>query len=290
MRAHSIAVLGANSWMARDFIARFPDPSALLPFARNSKGRPYAEFASGTYDAIVNFVGIGDPARLREMGAEILSVTRQYDEMALDYLSRHSQVRYIFLSSGAAYGGDFQSPARDGGEMSISADLPQSLYGLAKQEAEMRHRALPANAIFDLRVFSYVSRTMDLSAQFLLAEMVRSIRNHDVFRTANLPMMRDYLHPDDFEQLIGRCLTTDGNMALDCYSQLPISKRELLSVMASEFGLQYEFMPAPANVNITGEKPDYYTQSRRAATIGYIPKYSSESAIVAEVGAILSGS
>jgi nucleoside-diphosphate-sugar epimerase len=288
-RRRSIAILGATSRMARDFIAQFSEPEALHLFARNGQGRPYAEFSAGTYDTLINFVGVGDPSRTREMGHDILSVTRQYDEMALEYQARHPGTRYVFLSSGAAYGGEFMVPARDGGETPLSPDLPQNYYGLAKQEAEGRHRALPGHTIFDLRIFNYVCRTMDLSAKFLLAEMVRCIHHRTVFRTADRAMTRDFLHPADFRQLVECCFAADGNMAVDCYSRSPITKDELLTLMATHFDLRYEIVKEAATINITGEKPDYRSESRRAADLGYAPVYSSESAIVTEVGAILSG-
>jgi nucleoside-diphosphate-sugar epimerase len=289
VRIHSIAILGATSRIARDFIIQFPDTAALHLFARGGAGRPYSEFPNGIYEAVINFVGVGDPTRTREMGADILSITRQYDEMALDYQARHPGTRYVFLSSGAAYGGDFQVPARDGGETPLLSDVPQDYYGLAKQEAEVRHRALSQQTIFDLRVFNYVCRTMDISAKFLLAEMVRCVLNHKVFRTDDRRMTRDFLHPFDFRQLVECCFAADGNMAVDCYSRSPITKHQLLVLMASYFGLQYEVVPTPITANITGQKTNYRSESRRAGALGYSPAYSSESAIVTEVGAILSG-
>jgi nucleoside-diphosphate-sugar epimerase len=289
-RNRSLAILGATSRMARDFIPLFRDKADLHLFARNGEARPYAEFPGGAYDAVINFVGVGDPTRIREMGPDILFVTRQYDEMALDYQTRHRDTRYIFLSSGAAYGGDFLAPAHDGGETPITVNEQKHFYGAAKQEAEARHRALPGKAIFDLRVFNYVSRKMDLPARFLLADMVRCIRNGDVFLTADRPMTRDFLHPADFAQLVECCIGAEGNLALDCYTQMPITKHQLLALMALHFGMRYEITAAPATANITGEKPHYYSQSRRAAALGYTPAYSSQSAITAEVGAILAES
>lgn len=285
-----LAVLGASSRMARDFAPRMRGKAALKLFSRGNEALPYSEFSGGAYDAVINFVGVGDPSRARSMGEEILSVTRQYDEMALDYQAQHPGTRYIFLSSGAAYGGDYREPARDGGETPVAADGPRNYYGAAKQQAEMRHRALPERTIFDLRVFNYVSRAMDLSAPFLLSDMIRCARDGSVFQTSDRPMARDFLHPADFAQLVERCLDADGNRALDCYSQAPITKRELLALMASNFGMAYEIVPTPPEINITGEKPLYYSNSRRAASLGYAPAYSSTSAIIAEVGAILAES
>lgn len=284
-----LAVLGATSRMAQDLAPLMRGRADLKLFAR-SGAAAYDEFPGGVYDAVINFVGVGDPSRAKSMGGEILSVTRQYDEMALDNQARHPGTRYIFLSSGAAYGGDFQAPARDGGETAVAPDVPQNFYGAAKQQAEARHRDRPGQIIFDLRVFNYVSRAMDLSAPFLLSDMIRCARDGTVFRTSDRPMVRDFLHPADFAQLVECCLTADGNMALDCYSQAPITKRELLELMAARFGMQYEITQTPPAANITGEKPLYYSQSRRAAAVGYAPAHSSQSAIAAEVSAILAGS
>ena len=289
-RPPTLAVLGATSHIARDFIALFHDRANLRLFARNGEAQPYSAFSAGIYDAVINFVGAGDPSRIHQMSGDIVSITRQFDEMALDYQARHPGTRYIFLSSGAAYGGDFQAPAQDGGETSITADNPGQYYGAAKQEAERRHRGLPSQVIFDLRVFNYVSRAMDLSARFLLADMVRCVRQGSVFQTADRPMVRDYLHPADFTRLVKCCIGAEGNMALDCYSQAPVTKRELLELMESRFGMTFQITHASQATNITGEKPHYYSTSRRAAALGYEPDFSSQSGIIAEVTAILAES
>jgi nucleoside-diphosphate-sugar epimerase len=272
--------------MAKDLISRFEDTARLHQFARGKVARPYSEFSGGDYDAVINFVGAGDPARAKNMGAEIFSVTRDYDRLVLDYLERNPRTRYIFVSSGAAHGGDFREPASDSSEVSIIGS--RDYYSAAKQEAEARHRALQGRVIFDLRVFNYVSRAMDLSAHFLLAEMVNTARNRAVFRTNGRPLTRDFLHPADFAQLVECCLSApDANMALDCYSQAPISKGELLELMALEFDMAYEITTSTPTANITGEKPQYYSLSRRAAALGYAPAHSSRSGITKEVGAIL---
>jgi hypothetical protein len=47
---------------------------------------------------------------------------------------------------------------------------------------------------------------------------------------------------------------------------------------------------APAEtglINATGNKPHYYSLSRKAAKFGYIPKYSSLDGVFAEMAAIL---
>ena len=71
----------------------------------------FCEFAKQEFDAVINFVGVGNPAQAVAMGNSIFEVTLRFDEMVLDYLQTHPACRYLFLSSGAAYGSSFNEPA-----------------------------------------------------------------------------------------------------------------------------------------------------------------------------------
>ena len=118
-----IAIFGATSQIAKDLVLSFAAQSGheLVLYARRlevvsrwlkSSGlagqyavADFAAFnADAHFDAILNFVGVGNPAQAAAMGASIFDVTLKYDEMALDYVRQHPNCRYIFLSSGAAYG------------------------------------------------------------------------------------------------------------------------------------------------------------------------------------------
>ena len=302
--------VGATSRIAQDFVlsahrkgrtfglyARRPEAVAAFLAAH---GLP-AAWARGTLEdfarakspfaGIVNCVGVGDPARARAMGADIFAATSSSDDLALAHLGHFPQVPYLFLSSGAVYGAAFDRPA----DADTHARLPvnalgaQDQYGIAKLHAEARHRALTGRTIIDLRVFNYVSRTLDCDARFLITDMVRAIRDSRVFETTDQPLVRDYLHPEDFCALALACLKAPAgtNMAVDAYSRAPIDKRALLALMAAEFGLRHRFVAAAAAVNATGAKPFYYSTSRAAAALGYAPTRSSAEAIREEVGAIL---
>jgi len=97
-----IAILGATSQIAKDLILSFAANSQheLALYAR----RPHAveqwlsqaglaqryaaaDFTAFTnhehFDAILNFVGVGNPAQAAAMGASIFDVTLKYDELAL---------------------------------------------------------------------------------------------------------------------------------------------------------------------------------------------------------------
>jgi nucleoside-diphosphate-sugar epimerase len=229
----------------------------------------YAAFGAGDYDAIVNFVGVGDPARAEMMGSAIFDLTLQYDGLVLDYLRDKPHCRYLFLSSGAAYGGTFDEPIQHTSKASVNLNnlSRQEWYGVAKLHAECRHRSLADRPIIDIRVFNYFSRTQDLAARFLL---------------------RDYLHPADFHNLVRALLSSpQTNAAVDCYSLAPIDKPTLLGEMQREFGLRYEITEAPIALNATGAKPYYYSLNHRAADFGYLPTRTSLAGISEETRAML---
>jgi nucleoside-diphosphate-sugar epimerase len=285
-----IAILGATSQIARDFVAGAKGYDFHL-FGRSGGTQPYSSFGMREYSAIINFVGVGDPARAKDMGAGIFTITRDFDQLALDYLKSHPKSRYIFLSSGAAYGHVFARPVTQDSlaRLPLNAVQAQDWYGAAKLYAEMLHRSHGGN-IIDIRIFNYISRTMDVTSRFLIADMINAVRDNTVFRTNDRPLMRDFLHPADFRQMIDTCLAApDGaNLALDCYSRGAISKEDLVKLMAESFGMKFQIVEARDIVNATGEKPNYYSENHRAAALGYEPDYSSASAIREEVAAILS--
>lgn len=308
-----IAILGASSQIARDLILSFARAGRkeVLLYVRDVAAAQawvdkhglaypvadYAAYGSAPHDAVLNFVGVGDPRRAAQMGGAILDVTAAFDELALRELRRHPERRYIFLSSGAAYGSGFDAPAGPDTRtaFAINALAPQDWYAIAKLHAECRHRALPDLAITDLRVFNYFSRSQDLEARFFITDALRAVRDGDVLRTAPGAMVRDYLHPADFHQLVTRVLDAPpANRALDCYSAAPVDKAALLDMLARRYRLRYEVATAatPATapgVNATGAKPHYYSLNRLAAGVGYAPAYTSLDGIAAEADAILGG-
>lgn len=305
-----IAILGATSQIAKDLTLSFCTQSSheLVLYARRpevvsqwlaSVGladryavADFAVFKADAYfDAILNFVGVGNPAQAAAMGASIFDVTCKYDEMALDYVRQHPQCRYIFLSSGAAYGSSFDAPAHENTKAVIAInDLqPQDWYGVAKLHAECRHRSLPHLAIVDIRVFNYFSHTQDMSARFLITDILRAIRDNTVLQTSADYIVRDFIHPLDFCNLVNAILAApEANAVVDAYSKAPIGKPTLLAAMQEKFGLQYETVQTGAGVNATGGKPHYYSLNTRAAGFGYMPSLTSLQGVLEEAAHLMS--
>jgi nucleoside-diphosphate-sugar epimerase len=304
-----IAILGATSQIAKDLVLSFAEKRSheLVLYARRTEvvsqwlasgglaGQyAVADFAAFSadkhFDAILNFVGVGNPAQAMAIGASIFDATLKYDEMALGYVRQHPECRYIFLSSGAAYGSSFDAPvdANTKAVIAINNLKQQDWYGVAKLHAECRHRSLPQLPIVDLRVFNYFSRTQDMDARYFITDILRAIRDKTVLQTTSEYIVRDFLHPADFYQLVSVLLTAPAiNVAVDCYSRAPIDKPTLLAAMQGKFELQFEITEAIAGVNATGSKPHYYSLNTRAADTGYQPAFTSLEGILQEATVIL---
>jgi nucleoside-diphosphate-sugar epimerase len=210
--------------------------------------------------------------------------------MALGYVRQHPDCRYIFLSSGAAYGASFDEPVNEKTKATIAINnlQPQDWYAVAKLHAECRHRSLPHLPIVDIRVFNYFSHTQDMEARFLITDILRAIRDKTVLKTSSDYIVRDFIHPSDFYQLVSVLLAAPAtNTVVDCYSRAPIDKPTLLAAMQEKFGLQYETTQAAVSVNATGGKPQYYSLNTRAAEFGYQPALTSLQGVLQEATAML---
>ena len=305
-----IAILGATSEIAKDLILHFVerDTYQIVLFARNIevvrvwlailqlknkfKVRHLDEFDNEYFfDVVINFIGVGNPAQASAMGASILDVTLKYDTMVLEYLNRNPACKYIFLSSGAVYGGSFKNPANDNvsAVLNINNLKCQDWYGIAKLHAECRHRALSNFSIVDIRVFNYFSHTQNMNSRFLITDIVRAICNKEILETSEHYMVRDFMHPFDFYQLIKKILSSGLlNTHIDCYTLEPVDKPALLIAMQERFDLNYKISSASGGgVNATGEKPFYYSLSRRAEQLGYKPLFTSLEGITLEINALL---
>jgi nucleoside-diphosphate-sugar epimerase len=304
-----IAVLGATSQIAKDLVWSFAAQNRhdLVLFARRKDAvskwlasvnladrymvADFAGFSTDEhFDAIINFVGVGDPAQAVAMGAIIFDITLQYDELALNYLRKRPECRYLFLSSGAAYGASFDAPVDENTKavFSINKLEPQNWYAVAKLHAECRHRSLTQLQIVDIRVFNYFSHTQDMEARFLITDIVRAIRDKIVLKTSTAHLVRDYLHPSDFYGLVNAILTAQAtNLVVDCYSKAPVEKFVLLEALQQRFGLKYEVVQTDEGINSTGSKQYYYSLNRQAELFGYSPCMPSLEGIIFEIEILL---
>lgn len=306
-----LAVLGAGSQIARDFVLSIfaarrrcrlllytSDVKRIEAWWRTSGFigdvviDGYDGYGQVAHDAVINFVGVGSPARASQMGSSILGITQRFDQLVMDQMIRAPSRRYIFISSGAVYGKVFDAPATDDSKsiFPLSSIGAEDWYGLSKFLAEVNHRSRADLPIIDLRVFNYFSRRQDLTSRFFLTDVVSAIVEKRSVTVSSQPIVRDFLCPEDFYQLVSCLLDAPPvNAALDCYSAAPVSKFALLDELRSRYGLDYVCRSEQdaAVVNATGDKANYFSLSRKAASFGYVPRYTSLAGVLAEVSAIL---
>lgn len=121
-----------------------------------------------------------------------------------------------------------------------------------------------------------------------IAGHTRQDGDKTVLKTSPDYIVRDFLHPSDFYELVNVLLAAPpANTAVDCYTRAQIDKPTLLAAMREQFGLRYEIVAAVAGVNATGSKPHYYSLNKRAADFGYQPAFTSLEGIVQEIQAKL---
>lgn len=317
-RDKPLAILGATSRLARDFVlaehargqgdvrfalyARRPEAAAAFVAACALPGDwaigALPDFAETTetartapFSGVVNFVGVGDPARAAAMGAQIFTATHDGDTLAMHHVRKFPATPYVFMSSGAVYGSDFAAPATatTAARLPINAITPEHFYAAAKLYTEVRHRAEAGLTLVDVRIFNVVSRRMDPASRFIVSDMARAVREATVFETVDAPMMRDYLGPEDLRALLQAALSAPVgfNGAIDAYSRAPISKRELVELFVSEFGMKAAWREPADVINATGAKPFYYSENRAAAVLGFQPRATSAEAVLAEMAAFL---
>ncbi len=292
----NIAILGATSQIAKDLIISFSEHTNYdcVLFSRdvarvdkqfldlNIKieylNLTYDAFSEhDSYDVIINFVGVGDPATAKKMGADIFAITDHYDNLALNYLKVHPDCKYMFISSGAVYGGNFETPVNESSQATININNLKETdwYAIAKLYAEAKHRALSDYSIIDVRVFNYFSHTQDMNARFLITDIVSAIKNKQVLKTSSVNIIRDFISPPDFFQLIACILSAPKmNKPIDCYTKAPVDKFTLLDACKKKYGLSYEIVDG-VGVNATGNKVNYYSLYKVRDSFFFEPRFTS---------------
>lgn len=303
-----IALLGATSHIAKNLLIECNEKQKyqLFLFARSQENcvqfqkehskstslpvYPFEDFNLHHYDVIINCVGIGDPGKLIDQMDAIFTVTEKFDQMIIDYLKHiNDQALYINLSSGAAYNSSFDHPADELSCSKISINNVKSTdyYAVAKVNSEAKHRSLYKLNIVDLRIFGFFSRYIGLDSKFLMTQIIACIRSKTSLMTSADNIIRDYVHPKDLFQLIELCIEKNKmNDVFDVYSLKPTEKFAILECFSENYGLQYQVTDRHTIASATGNKLNYYSTNRKAASIGYKPLISSLDCLIEEYHAM----
>jgi nucleoside-diphosphate-sugar epimerase len=306
-----IAIFGASGHIGKNLIYYLKDDPHLKIFcfsrsiekingfilsvnAENCVPTTYDEFSGERYDAIINCIGIGDPAALKIAKDQIFRLTEYYDNLILDNLKIYQSTVYINISSGAVYGTDFRNPADNSfiTEIDVNKITTIEHYRIAKLNSEVKHRSLSDFKIIDLRIFGFFSRFIELNKEFLLCKIIKSVLEEKIFITGIDNIYRDYIHPQDFVEIIKKCISNNEiNKAFDVISKAPISKFEILDFFKTNYHLKIEIDPNTGFNSITGNKLNYYsTNNNILLELGFEPSNGSLDTIKMESEIILNHS
>ena len=299
----NIAIMSATSHIAKGLIYNFTNsknfktylfartPEKVKEFINinilntNQYIGEYNQLNNFKYDCIINCVGIGR----HSSHEDIFELTEKYDNLIISYLQNNRSCMYINFSSGAVYG-NFDSFSNFNSTLTLEVNdiRPDKYLTIAKLNSETKHRALKDFNIVDLRVFAYISRFIDLDSGFLIAEIIKSIKENVVLKTNSADIIRDYTNPSDLYNLILKCVEKNSlNDVFDVYSKKPVTKFEILEFFTKKYGLNYAIDDKLFINNATGDKNIYYSKYKKAKDIGYEPLSSSIESIEKETAFIL---
>lgn len=304
MRRTEIAILGANSHIAKGLIDRFlqcgtynlhlyTTDSVKTGVFLESLGKSceihdgYSSFQGG--DVIINCIGAGSAPKLKGAYTNYFSLTETYDNLVIGHLKQNPDSLYISMSSGAVYGRFLTAPAEKHTLNPIQVNNISSAdyYSITRLYSEAKHRAYCGLNIVDVRIFSYFSRYMNIEDGYFMTELIDCLLNGKVLKTDVGNMVRDYVHPQDLFSLILKCIDiAHVNAAFDAVSSAPVDKRTILEYFSS-CGLKYELVDSLGSVGATGHKNIYCSSYNSAELIGYIPEFSSMQALQEEADCIV---
>lgn len=303
-----VAILGSTGHIAKNLIYGLSSKNyKLYLFARNLSSlnsfiqnelnitenisvHDFSNLNHYKYDVIINCVGIGDPGKLRKAGGSIFKLTEEFDNLIMEYLEVNNETLYINLSSGVAYGSNFNTPADQNKSAIININNISftDYYTISKINTEVKHRAYSNFNIVDLRVFGFFSRFIDLKTPYFLSDIFNCIKEKKEFITGNHDMVRDYIHPKDFLDIVERCITVNEiNDVFDVYSQEPITKFQMIDHFVANYNLKVKIEEDKILTSVTGVKSNYYSLNKRAEVLGYKPKFRSINSITDELSIML---
>lgn len=227
----TVIILGANGHIGRNLVEQFSKEHTVYAYARNFSynidnvfHKPIEEFGAVLNATIlINCIGIGTPKKAETLSNSIYDVELEWNAKCLSYINKNPNMYYFYLSSGAA-----RYPFNDG-----------SIYSKTKNEIEYINAGYART--FNLRVFSFLSKYIDLDSGYFITDIIKAIKEHKTFVTTESILVRDYLSPIDFYNFIVYIYQNKDTMikTIELYSKEPIEKKEVLEYFKNKYGLSY---------------------------------------------------
>lgn len=245
------------------------------------------KFDAGRFDLVINAIGVGDPSRVATTGTNIFELTRVWDQCILSTMG--TQTKYVYISSGAVYGSCLKQAVDENSIVSLPINqlVLASPYTLSKICAEAGHRYASDRAILDIRVFGYSDPSISQSGSFFLSHLARSVATKCPLVTSHDDMVRDYAGVSELHALIMSWLNSKSpNRAFDLYTRSPVSKLNLLDLVAKRYGVKISYSKQIESTRPT-KKTVYSSKYYAASEVGYTPWRTSTEVILDTLDSIV---
>jgi nucleoside-diphosphate-sugar epimerase len=263
-----IAIFGANGHIAKNIIYYFlqQENVELYLFTTNKskcqnfinslkqnnynyKIKVYEQFNLYKYDCIINCIGLGT-FRKDFNFTNYFKVIEYYDNLIISYLQKHSTCNYINMSSGAVHK-----------EIHINDFKVEDIYTITKLNSEYKHRTYGNLKIIDLRIYSFFSRFADIeNDNYFINEIINCILKNKEFNTTTDNIIRDFIHPVDFMNIIKECIQMQNNCFFEIGTKDNISKNEILNYFQQNYNLKINYTNEINYNTLSGSKLQYYPE------------------------------
>ncbi len=195
----------------------------------------YESFKNEKFKLIVNFASPGYPEDISSSKNNIIKFTKDINRRVIKYLLLNRKTKYIFISSGIV-------------NKNITKKDKQYFYYKSKLDIEQNNLSQKGLRIYNLRIYSYISKFIDLNKNFFLSLIINSIKKNKKIKIYNNDFTRDFIGPKELISFIKYVLENDiKKCSIDISSNKSVTKKDLLKFFKKNYYLKYDLIKTISN-------------------------------------------
>lgn len=195
----------------------------------------YESFKNEKFELIVNFASPGYPEDISSTKNNIIKFTKDINRRVIEYLLLNKKTKYIFISSGIV-------------NKNITKKDKQYFYYKSKLDIEKNNLSQKELRIYNLRIYSYISKFIDLNKNFFLSLIINSIKKNKKIKINNNDFTRDFIGPKELISFINYVLKNDlKKCSIDISSNKFVTKKDLLKFFKKNYHLEYDLIKTISN-------------------------------------------
>ena len=220
--------------------------------------------------AVINAGGPGDP-NVHKKSKNIFNLFNYIDEKILKFIIKNQKIKYINISSGVVLN-----------LSKLNKNKDKYDYVDTKYYIEQKHRSYKNHKIYDLRVFGYFSRFINLKAGFFLSKVLKSLKEKAVLNVDPHNNVRDFIGGYDLSRFIKIIINGNfTNRSFNLLSKKKSKKFEILKFLKKDYRLKFN-IDKNSILNAKRKKIQLINKKFVKSAL-FKPKYSSMSLIKKEI-------